>query len=42
MAHGERAAVEKLVTEQMGAAAQLSVPLDVQIGIGTSWYEAGH
>ncbi|MET1064633.1 MAG: DNA polymerase I [Arthrobacter sp.] len=42
VAHGERDAVEKLVTEQMGAAAQLTVPLDVQIGIGSSWYEAGH
>jgi DNA polymerase-1 len=42
VAHGEREAVEKLVTEQMGAAAQLTVPLDVQIGLGSSWYEAGH
>ena len=42
VAHGEREAVEKLVTEQMGAAARLTVPLDVQIGVGSSWYEAGH
>ncbi|MET4136111.1 DNA polymerase-1 [Pseudarthrobacter sp. PvP090] len=42
VAHGEREAVEKLVTEQMGSAARLTVPLDVQIGIGSSWYEAGH
>ncbi|MFF2318459.1 DNA polymerase I [Arthrobacter sp. NPDC058097] len=42
VAKGERAAVEKLVTEQMAAAAELSVPLEVQIGIGTSWYDAGH
>ena len=35
-------AVEKLVTEQMGSAADLSVPLDVQIGVGPSWYDAGH
>jgi DNA polymerase-1 len=42
VAAGEREAVEKLVTEQMGAAAQLSVPLDVQIGVGPSWYDAGH
>ncbi len=42
VAHGERDAVEKLVTEQMGSAARLTVPLDVQIGIGSSWYEAGH
>lgn len=42
VAHGEREAVEKLVAEQMGSAAQLTVPLDVQIGVGSSWYEAGH
>ena len=42
VAQGEREAVEKLVTEQMGSAANLSVPLDVQIGIGSSWHEAGH
>ncbi|WP_240690187.1 DNA polymerase I [Arthrobacter sp. PAMC25564] len=42
VAPGEREAVEKLVTEQMGSAARLTVPLDVQIGIGSSWYEAGH
>ncbi|GGV27373.1 DNA polymerase I [Paenarthrobacter nicotinovorans] len=42
VAPGERGAVEKLVIEQMGSAADLSVPLDVQIGVGSSWYEAGH
>ncbi|WP_251044851.1 DNA polymerase I [Arthrobacter sp. ISL-5] len=42
VAKGERDAVEKLVTEQMGSAADLSVPLDVQIGVGPSWYDAGH
>jgi DNA polymerase-1 len=42
VAAGEREAVEKLVTEQMGSAADLSVPLDVQIGVGPSWYDAGH
>ncbi|WP_354241379.1 DNA polymerase I [Arthrobacter sp. UYEF20] len=42
IATGEREAVEKLVTEQMGAAAELTVPLDVQIGVGSSWYDAGH
>lgn len=42
VANGERDAVEKLVTEQMGSAAELSVPLDVQIGVGPSWYDAGH
>jgi DNA polymerase-1 len=42
VATGERGAVEKLVTEQMGAAADLSVPLEVQIGVGPTWYDAGH
>ncbi|MEJ1115025.1 DNA polymerase I [Paenarthrobacter sp. CCNWLY172] len=42
VAPGEREVVEKLVIEQMGSAAELSVPLDVQIGVGSSWYEAGH
>jgi DNA polymerase-1 len=42
VAAGERDAVEKLVTEQMGSAADLRVPLDVQIGVGPSWYDAGH
>lgn len=42
VAAGEREAVEKLVTEQMAGAADLSVPLDVQIGVGPSWYDAGH
>jgi DNA polymerase-1 len=42
VAHGEREAVEKLVTEQMGTAAELTVPLDVQLGVGSSWYDAGH
>lgn len=42
VAAGERDAVEKLVREQMGSAADLSVPLDVSVGIGVSWHEAGH
>ncbi len=42
VAAGERDTVERLVTEQMGAAARLTVPLEVQIGVGSSWYEAGH
>lgn len=42
VAPGERDVVEKLVTEQMGSAADLNVPLDVQIGVGASWYDAGH
>jgi DNA polymerase-1 len=39
---GERDAVEGLVREAMGSAADLSVPLEVSVGIGRSWHEAGH
>ena len=42
VAPGEREAVTELVSTQMGSAAQLSVPLDVQIGVGASWHDAGH
>ena len=39
---GERDEVEALVRDQMGRAADLSVPLDVSVGSGTSWHDAGH
>jgi DNA polymerase-1 len=39
---GEREAVESLVREAMGSAAELSVPLEVSVGVGRSWHEAGH
>jgi DNA polymerase-1 len=39
---GERAAVEGLVRRAMGAAADLSVPLDVSVGFGPSWEAAAH
>ena len=42
VAPGEREATESLVREQMAGAAELSVPLDVSVGIGSSWHEAGH
>ncbi|MBZ5733396.1 DNA polymerase I [Nocardioides sp. TRM66260-LWL] len=42
VAPGERDALEALVREQMGAAAQLAVPLDVSVGTGRSWHEAAH
>ncbi|MBC7632069.1 DNA polymerase I [Aeromicrobium sp.] len=42
VASGEKEAVEALVRAQMGSAAQLSVPLDVSVGIGRTWHEAGH
>ena len=42
IAEGEREAVEKLVREQMGSAADLDVPLDVNVGTGASWQDAEH
>ena len=42
VAPGERAEVEALVRAEMGAAAALTVPLDVSVGVGSSWHEAGH
>jgi DNA polymerase-1 len=42
VAPGEREALETLVRQQMGAAAELAVPLDVSVGFGRSWHEAAH
>lgn len=42
VAAGEWDDVEQIVRERMGDAAELSVPLDVQIGRGPDWNEAGH
>ena len=42
VAAGEWDAVEKIVRERMGDAADLTVPLDVQIGRGANWDIAGH
>ena len=42
VADGERDALESLVREQMAGAADLSVPLDVSVGVGRTWHEAGH
>ncbi|GEL93628.1 DNA polymerase I [Cellulomonas composti] len=48
VAAGERDEVEALVREQMAAAGErlptgpLDVPLDVSVGVGASWHEAGH
>jgi DNA polymerase-1 len=39
---GEREQVEALVREQMASAAELSVPLDVSVGAGRTWHDAGH
>ena len=42
VAPGERPEVEEVVRGAMGSAADLSVPLDVSVGTGASWHEAGH
>jgi len=42
VAPGEWDRVEAIVRERMGTAAQLSVPLDVQVGRGADWNEAAH
>ncbi len=42
VAAGERDALEALVRREMGAAASLQVPLEVSVGVGRSWHEAGH
>ena len=42
VAEGEREQLDALVREQMGAAADLAVPLDVSVGTGHSWHEAAH
>lgn len=36
----EREAVERILVEEMGGAAKLSVPLTVSLGAGETWYDA--
>ncbi len=42
VAPGEQDAIATVLREEMGNAYQLDVPLDVSIGIGTSWEAAAH
>ncbi|MCW2680991.1 MAG: polymerase, partial [Frankiales bacterium] len=42
VADGEREALEALVRREMGGAYEISVPLDVSVGVGRNWDEAGH
>ena len=42
VAPGERDALEALVREHLGAAGDMAVPLDVHVGVGSSWHEAAH
>ena len=42
VAPGEEAAVEEIVRRRMGGAAELTVPLEVQVGTGRNWEDAAH
>lgn len=42
VAAGEDQAVHDVITEGMGSAFELSVPLEVGIGVGANWLEAAH
>lgn len=42
VAPGERDVVEEVLRTRMGAAADLDVPLDVSVGAGRTWHDAGH
>ncbi len=42
VAPGEEDAIEQILVEQMHGAADLSVPLDVNVGRGSNWRTAGH
>ncbi|MHB1473307.1 MAG: DNA polymerase I [Dermatophilaceae bacterium] len=42
IAPGERDAVETLVRKEMGAAIEMDVPLEISVGVGGSWHDAGH
>jgi DNA polymerase-1 len=42
IAPGERDPVEELVRREMGSAYPLDVPMDVSVGVGRTWDDAGH
>jgi DNA polymerase-1 len=42
VAPGERDDLEALVRREMAAAADLAVPLEVSVGVGRTWHDAGH
>ena len=42
VASGELEQVEKIVRDEMAGAADLSVPLDVSVGTGRTWFDAAH
>ena len=42
VAPGEGEQVAAMIRDAMGSAASLSVPLEVSIGVGRTWQDAGH
>ena len=42
VAPGEQEELAAIVRDRMGTAAQLRVPLDVQVGVGPNWDAAAH
>ena len=42
VARGESSQVEAILRQEMAGAADLRVPLDVSVGAGANWQEAGH
>jgi len=42
VAPGEREDVEALVRREMGSAVEMTVPLDVNVGLGKTWHAAAH
>ncbi|GEC98622.1 DNA polymerase [Kocuria varians] len=42
VAPGEAAAVEEILRTEMAGAADLTVPLDVNVGTGRTWHQAAH
>jgi len=42
IAPGERESIEAMVRHEMGAAVEMDVPLEVSVGVGGSWHDAGH
>ncbi|MFT4109950.1 DNA polymerase I [Propionicimonas sp.] len=42
VAPGEREALTALVSDKMGHAVEMRVPLEVSIGVGHSWHDAAH
>ena len=42
VAPGEASDLETLVRREMGAAVEMTVPLDVSVGLGATWHAAAH